>query len=136
MHDDLLNRPLGALDRPVKIYSRLLETTIWIVPGAAPIPPDAPAYSRLECRFMLALDLSPRELKAIHLTKQALAGDLVLPDEPESLRQLYRALLAKYRIAAEQFDRRPDPAGEAELRRLARHLSHILDQADHLNDQF
>ncbi|NKB68062.1 MAG: hypothetical protein GKR89_13455 [Candidatus Latescibacteria bacterium] len=136
MHDDLLLLPLGALDRPVKLYSRLLETAVWVTPPGTPPPDRTPAYSTLECRLLLALDLTPRELLALHLTKQMLAGDLVMPDEPEPLRQLYRALLAKFRRAAALFDQRPEPSAKTEVLRLARHLSHILDQAEHIDDQF
>jgi hypothetical protein len=71
---DLLNLPLRKVDRPLKIHSKLLAADLWLVPTGTTEEFDAPNYSPDECRLLLALDLSPAELKAVYLTKKILSG--------------------------------------------------------------
>ena len=122
---DLLSLPLCKVDRPLKIHSRLLEADLWLVPAGTTGEFDAPAYSPDECRLLQALALSPAELKAIHLTKKLLQGDLVLIGDVESLRPIYRRLLNRYREIEQRYE-----AGEreleTELQQRARQLSRLL----------
>ncbi len=122
---DLLSLPLCKVDRPLKIHSRLLEADLWLVPAGTTGEFDAPAYSPDECRLLQALALSSAELKAIHLTKKLLQGDLVLTGDVESLRPIYRRLLNRYREIEQRYE-----AGEreleTELQQRARQLSRLL----------
>ena len=72
---DLFTLPLRKVDRPLKIHSKLLAADLWLVPTGNTEEFDAPTYSPQECRLLLALDLSPAELKAVHLTKELFQGD-------------------------------------------------------------
>lgn len=128
---DLLSLPLCKVDRPLKIHSRLLEADLWLVPAGTTGEFDAPAYSPDECRLLQALALSPAELKAIHLTKKLLQGDLVLTGDVESLRPIYRRLLNRYREIEQRYE-----AGEreleTELQQRARQLSRLLTRVSQL----
>jgi len=128
---DLLFLSLGELEQPLKIHSRALDADLWLVPeGCADGDFDAPAYTLDECRLLLALDLSPNELRAIHLTKTLFEGDLVLSADPDSLRRLYSSLLQKFRDLEKGFSERTGNVDEADLLQLARHLSRLLDHVD------
>ena len=131
---DLLSLPLCKVDRPLKIHSKLLDADLWLVPAGATGEFDAPAYSPDECRLLQALDLSPTELKAIHLTKKLFNGDLVLAGDVESLRPLYRRLHQRYREVEERYE-----AGESELepelRQRSRQLSRLLGRVAQLEKQ-
>lgn len=73
---------LGQVDAPLKIRSRLLDTEIWLVPEDYGGPPlDAPAYTAAECRLLVALKLEAPQLRALHLVKEHLAGELVEAEE-------------------------------------------------------
>ena len=128
---DLLSLPLCKVDRPLKIHSRLLEADLWLVPAGTTGEFDAPAYSPDECRLLQALALSSAELKAIHLTKKLLQGDLVLTGDVESLRSIYRRLLNRYREIEQRYE-----AGEreleTELQQRARQLSRLLTRVSQL----
>lgn len=128
---DLLSLPLCKVDRPLKIHSRLLEADLWLVPAGTTGEFDAPAYSPDECRLLQALALSSAELKAIHLTKKLLQGDLVLTGDVESLRPIYRRLLNRYREIEQRYE-----AGEreleTELQQRARQLSRLLTRVSQL----
>ena len=128
---DLLSLPLCKVDRPLKIHSRLLEADLWLVPAGTTGEFDAPAYSPDECRLLQALALSSAELKAIHLTKKHLQGDLVLTGDVESLRPIYRRLLNRYREIEQRYE-----AGEreleTELQQRARQLSRLLTRVSQL----
>ena len=128
---DLLSLPLCKVDRPLKIHSRLLEADLWLVPAGTTGEFDAPAYSPDECRLLQALALSPAELKAIHLTKKLLQGDLVLTGDVESLGPIYRRLLNRYREIEQRYE-----AGEreleTELQQRARQLSRLLTRVSQL----
>ena len=128
---DLLSLPLCKVDRPLKIHSRLLEADLWLVPAGTTGEFDAPAYSPDECRLLQALALSSAELKAIHLTKKLLQGDLVLTGDVVSLRPIYRRLLNRYREIEQRYE-----AGEreleTELQQRARQLSRLLTRVSQL----
>jgi len=125
---DLLSLPLYRLDRPLKVHSRILGDDLWVVPSdLAGKPFDAPAYSTDECRTLLALNLSPTELKAAHLAKVQFEGDIVLPTEADALRRLYAELLGRYRDLERRLDGQAD---ETCLLQVARHLSRLLDHAE------
>ena len=128
---DLLSLPLCKVDRPLKIHSRLLEADLWLVPAGTTGEFDAPAYSPDECRLLQALALSSAALKAIHLTKKLLQGDLVLTGDVESLRPIYRRLLNRYREIEQRYE-----AGEreleTELQQRARQLSRLLTRVSQL----
>ena len=132
---DLHTLPLSRLERPLKIHSRTLDADLWLVPpDCAGQSFDAPVYTLDECRILLALELPPTELKAAHLAKTLFEGDLVLPDDTASLRQLYSRLLQKFRTLEKQLDGRVSPADEARLLQAARHLSRVLDHAETLEE--
>jgi hypothetical protein len=127
---DLLSLPLSRLDRPLKVHSRILGGDLWVVPSDLVGQPfDAPVYTPNECRILLALDLSPAEMRAAHLAKIELEGDLVLPAEADALRRLYVKLLRRYRTLEQRLDSQAD---EASLLQAARHLSYLLDHAETL----
>jgi hypothetical protein len=119
------------VDRPLKIHSHLLEADLWLVPAGTTGEFDAPAYSPDECRLLQALALSSAELKAIHLTKKLLQGDLVLTGDVESLRPIYHRLLNRYREIEQRYE-----AGEreleTELQQRARQLSRLLTRVSQL----
>ena len=132
---DLYSLPLSRLERPLKIHSRVLDADLWLIPPhCADQPFDGPAYTLDECRTLLALELSPAELQAAHLTKALFEGDIVLPDDTTSLRRLYSRLLQKFRALEKQLDGRISPADEARLLQAARHLSRVLDHAETLDE--
>ena len=128
---DLLSLPLCKVDRPLKIHSRLLDADLWLVPEGNTEEFDAPTYSPGECRLIQALDLSPSELKAIHLTKKLLHGDLILAGDIETLRPLYRGLLDHYRKVEGRYE-----AGEIalapELQQRGRQLGLLLNRVEQL----
>ncbi|MCH2658861.1 hypothetical protein MK163_00315 [bacterium] len=128
---DLLSLPLCKVDRPLKIHSRLLDADLWLVPEGNTEEFDAPTYSPDECRLIQALDLSPTELKAIHLTKKLLHGDLILAGDIESLRPLYRRLLDRYREVEGRYE-----AGKItlapELQQRGRQLGRLLNRVEQL----
>jgi hypothetical protein len=129
---DLLALPLCRLDRPVKIRSRLLDAFLWLVPpGWAGQDLDAPAYTHEECRLLLALELLPAELKALHLAKTTFQGDVVLASEAEELRPLYRKFLRRYRDLEKRLAA-GEQAVKGELLQVARHLSRLLSSAPQL----
>jgi hypothetical protein len=131
---DLLSLPLVRLERPIKIRSRVLDTELWVVPpGVDRQRFDAPVYTAEECRAILALDLSPAELRAVHLAKILFEGDLLLPAEADERRGLYLALLRRYRNLENHLGDRASQTGEAELLQVAGHLSRLLDQTDTLD---
>jgi hypothetical protein len=81
---DLNPLSLGQVDGPLKIRSRLLDTEIWLVPEGYGGPPlDAPAYTTAECRLLVALQPDALQLRAIHLVKEHLGGELVEGGDPE-----------------------------------------------------
>jgi len=128
---DLLSLPLCKVDRPLKIHSRLLDADLWLVPEGNTEEFAAPTYSPDECRLIEALDLSPSELKAIHLTKKFLHGDLILAGDIETLRPLYRGLLDRYREVEGRYE-----AGETalapELQQRGRQLGRLLNRVEQL----
>ena len=128
---DLLTLPLCKVDRPLKIHSNLLAADLWLVPTGTTEEFDAPTYSPDECRLLLALDLSPVELKAVHLTKKLFQGDLELAVDLEALRPIYRRLLNRFREIESRYD-----AGEheleAELRKRCRQLNYLLARVSQL----
>ncbi|MEE3258405.1 MAG: hypothetical protein VX293_04275 [Candidatus Latescibacterota bacterium] len=131
---DLLSLTLCKVDRPLKIHSRLLAADLWLVPAGTTGKFDAPAYSPDECRLLQALELAPDELKAIHLTKKFFQGDLILADDIESLRPLYRRLLSRYREIEKCYEA-GEYALETELQQRARQLSHLLTRVSQLEKQ-
>ena len=128
---DLFTLPLRKVDRPLKIHSKLLAADLWLVPPGNTEEFDAPTYSPQECRLLLALDLSPAELKAVHLTKELFQGDLELAGDLETLRPIYRRLFDRYREIESRYD-----AGErdleAELQKRSRQLNYLLAQISQL----
>ena len=128
---DLLSLPLCKVDRPLKIHSRLLDADLWLVPEGNTEEFDDPTYSPDECRLIQGLDLSPSELKAIHLTKKFLHGDLILAGDIETLRPLYRGLLDRYREVEGRYE-----AGETalapELQQRGRQLGRLLNRVEQL----
>ena len=128
---DLFTLPLRKVDRPLKIHSKLLAADLWLVPTGNTEEFDAPTYSPQECRLLLALDLSPAELKAVHLTKVLFQGDLELAGDLETLRPIYRRLFDRYREIESRYD-----AGErdleAELQKCCRQLNYLLAQISQL----
>ncbi len=112
---------LGQVDGPLKIYSHLLDTELWLVPKGYSGPPlDAPVYTAAECRLLVALQPEAGQLLAIHLVKEHLAGELVEDDEDSG------QLLARYH----QLEKELAAGGgsEAELLTLARRLGQTMDQ--------
>ena len=128
---DLFTLPLRKVDRPLKIHSKLLAADLWLVPTGNTEEFDAPTYSTQECRLLLTLDLSPAELKAVHLTKKLFQGDLELAGDLETLRAIYRSLFDRYREIESRYD-----AGEhnleAELQKRCRQLNYLLAQVSQL----
>ncbi len=128
---DLFTLPLRKVDRPLKIHSKLLAADLWLVPTGNTEEFDAPTYSLEECRLLLALDLSPAELKAVHLTKKLFQGDLELAGDLETLRPIYHRLFDRYREIESRYD-----AGErdleAELLKRCRQLNYLLTQVSQL----
>lgn len=128
---DLLSLPLDQLEQPLKLRSRLLDAEIWLVPlGWDSRDLDGPVYTTEECKALLALDLSPAELKTVHRIKTLFDGDLELPEEPGDSRQLYQALLRRYRQLEKQLHDRSTPDEESELLRLAKQLSRLMPDAE------
>jgi len=128
---DLFTLPLRKVDRPLKIHSKLLAADLWLVPTGNTEEFDAPTYSLEECRLLLALDLSPAELKAVHLTKKLFQGDLELAGDLQTLKPIYRRLFDRYREIESRYD-----AGErdleAELLKRCRQLNYLLTQVSQL----
>jgi hypothetical protein len=128
---DLFTLPLRKVDRPLKIHSKLLAADLWLVPTGNTEEFDAPTYSLEECRLLLALDLSPAELKAVHLTKKLFQGDLELAGDLQTLRPIYHRLFDRYCEIESRYD-----AGEcdleAELLKRYRQLNYLLTQVSQL----
>ena len=143
---DLLTLPLCKVDRPLKIHSNLLEDDLWLVPAGTTGEFDAPTYSPEECRLILALDLSPVELKAVHLTKKLFQGDLEFTadldvvgdrepsDDLEALRPIYRRLLNDYREIERRYDA-GEHSLEIELQKCSHQLNRLLAQVSQLEKQ-
>jgi hypothetical protein len=130
---DPLSLPLARLDRPLKLHSRALDADLWLVPpGCNDRTFDAPVYTCDECRILLALDLSPAELKAAHLTKALFEGDLLLVDELDSLRRLYERLLRRFRELEKNLGSGSSGENEGKLLQVARHLSLLLTHVEAL----
>ena len=128
---DLLSLPLHRLERPVKIHSSALDADIWVVPSeCAGEQFDAPVYSFEECRILLALNPSPEQLRAIHLVKCMLEGDLILPENLDQLRRLYQDLQETYQQTAQELNQGAAGASEDELLRLARQLGYLSKNLD------
>ncbi len=89
-----------------------------------------PVYSFAECGLLFALQPSPDELRAIHLVKTLLQGDLVSSLGPDHVRRLYTRLLEEYYKAARSFDTRAEDASEADVLHLTRQLSHLLNHME------
>ncbi|MEM6998001.1 MAG: hypothetical protein AAF413_03775, partial [Patescibacteria group bacterium] len=113
------------LNRPLKLYSHTLGASIWLAPVAA-AGLDAPVYTHAECRVLVALAPTPEQLRAIHLAKTELDGDLTESLDPASLRRRYNALLDQYNHLVQHFDTQPPEEATAALRQLAHQLSHLL----------
>lgn len=114
---------LGQVDGPLKIYSRLLDTELWLVPEGYRGPPlDAPAYTAAECRLLVALQLDAAQLRALHLVKEHLAGELV-EDETQT-----GELLARYHQL--EMDLAAGQGSETEFLDLARRLGQTLNQLE------
>ena len=128
---DLFTLPLRKVDRPLKIHSKLLAADLWLVPTGNMEEFDAPTYSPQECRLLLALDLSPAELKAVHLTKELFQGDLELAGDLETLRPIYRSLFDRYREIESRYDAGESDL-EAELQKRCRQLNYLLAQVSQL----
>ena len=125
----LLSLPISQLKEPVKIHSRKLDTNIWLVPPeCAGQRFDAPVYSAAECSILLVLAPSDEELRAIYLTKTVFQGDLIVPDEPDTLRRLYASRLEQYHKLEQDFAQ--GKVSEIKLLQLARQLSFLLNRLD------
>ena len=128
---DILLLSLDQLKRPLKIHSRTLAADLWLLPpGRGGHGLDGPAYTCEECRLLDALDLSAADLKALHLAKTLLQGDLLPNEDPRSLRRLHEILLEKYREVERRFN---DPATcteASELLQASTRLSLVLDLLD------
>lgn len=117
---------LGQVEGPLKIHSRLLDADLWLVPEDYAGPPlDAPVYTAAECRLLVALQPAAGQLRAIHLVKEHLAGELV-EDETQT-----GELLARYRQLEK--DLAAGQGSEAELLGLARRLGQTLNQPEEKN---
>ena len=120
----------------MKIHSSTLATDLWLIPtGFDGHTLDGPVYTCEECRLLAALDLSAAELKAVHLVKVLFHGDLLLAEDPRSLRRRCEILLKKYREAERRLGdsaKGTSPEGDhlSELLRLSSHLSLLLNRLD------
>ena len=128
---DLLNLPLRKVDRPVKIHSKLLAADLWLVPTGTTEEFDAPNYSPDECRLLLALDLTPVELKAVYLTKKFFQGNFEFAGDIDTLRSVYRRLHSRYREIENRYDA-GEHVLETDLRRCSRQLNCLLEQVSQL----
>ena len=114
----------------MKIHSRTLAADLWLLPpdcdgGAL----EGPVYTCEECRLLAALDLSPAELKAVHLAKTLFHGDLLPAQDPRSLRRRYEILLGKYREVERRLDDSSKSTDVTELLQLSSQLSLLLDRS-------
>ena len=130
---DPLSLPLSQLDRPLKFRSRILNTELWLTPHAA-VGKDlqAPLYTVAECRILLALQTSPADLHAIHLTKTVFCGELTTACLRNTLRQRYRELQSRLTNMECQLATDPDSVTDTAVLDIARQMSHLLNQADNL----
>ena len=133
---EILSLPLRALDRPLKIRSRTLNAEFWLVPpDAADCSFDAPVYTTTECLMLLLMDLTPAELKAVHLVKQILEGELSSPSGSRGLREIYEELMAEYRDLESRIGERPDEEEESRLLSIAGRISRLLGCAPELENE-
>ncbi len=110
---------LGQVDGPLKIYSRLLDAEIWLVPEGYSGPPlDAPVYSAAECRLLVALQPEALQLRAIHLVREHFAGELV------------EDLAAGHSAQPQPQDPPAGTSGKAELLTLASRLGPTLNHPE------
>ena len=122
-----LSLPLGRLQEPLQLHSRILDQKIWIVPRADDAASvEGPSYSVDECRLLVLLCPAPDELRAIHRAKVALDGQLLLPQDDASLRRLCDSALARFEQLTERLGADDGGEAEAELRRLAAALSLLM----------
>ena len=67
--------------KPVHIYSRILNTDLWVVPDGWTGELDGPIYTDSEVRELDRLQVTAEELRVIHRAKIELDGDVVGPTE-------------------------------------------------------
>jgi len=76
-----LLEPLDKAEEPIaaKIYSRILDDTVWVVthPGAICFVPDGEIYY-LPAEIRNLRGASPDEIRQVHMIKKELRGVLVL----------------------------------------------------------
>ena len=66
---------------PFRIRSRTLDAEVWIVPDGWSEPVSGPAYTWAEVRELERQNATPEELRAVHLVKAHLDGE-VLNERP------------------------------------------------------
>ena len=67
----------------LEVYSKVLKQHIWIVARedqTKDVAPE-PAYTVDECRRLVNLTITPKQLKKIHLVKEIFAGEVVKVEE-------------------------------------------------------
>lgn len=128
---EILSRALSQLACPVKIHSRVLDADVWLVPGeAADRSLDAPAYTVRECAALLAQRPSAGQLRAVHLIKTMLEGEVAVPAASEGALRRREELVTAYRKTAERVNTSADSDADSDLLRIARQLSFLLFRID------
>ena len=69
----------------VHIYSRILDTEIWVVPDGWTGELDGPVYTDSEIRELERLQVTAKELRVIHRAKIGLDGDVMRPTEIDNI---------------------------------------------------
>ena len=128
---EILCQPLSQVACPLKIHSHVLDADVWLVPGeAADRTFDAPVYTMRECVALLAQRPSVEQLRAVHLIKAMLQGEVATPAEADGALRRREELLAAYRKTAERVNTCGEPDADGDLLRIARQLSFLLFQID------
>jgi len=75
--DNLGAKPKDNLsDPPRHIYSRLLDTDLWVVPDGWTGELQGPVYTGSEIRELDRLQATPDELRKIHAAKMVIDGEI------------------------------------------------------------
>ena len=112
--------PLVELAEPVKIRSRVLGGCLWLVPeDRVDETFDAPVYTQAEMSLLVSLELSPDDLRAIHLLKSLFDGELA--GAGGRSRATYDHLLTRYQQVVRRLEAGED--ADQELLQVSRQLS-------------
>ncbi len=73
--------PLSEGKGPVRVYSRILDTEVCVIPDDWEQEMDAPSYTHSELERLNQFNVSAEELRDIHRIREELGGEIVDPED-------------------------------------------------------